>query len=311
LGIGGLIYRIRKQFEGGLTASWYREKVRPRILSTPSLLLPLRGEYEIHVLTSESDWLNLVWALKSFFLYAEVRVPLCIHEDGSLSPAAREQLQTHFVGCRLMSRPEADEDVLAALSGFPRCREFRAANNLSLKVFDTRHHAQAGRILLLDSDVLFFRRPDALLQSLADERTLIRFNRDLADAYTADRRELESALGMPVAERFNSGLCVLQRDALRLDWLEEFLSREELEGHFWRIEQTLFCLCGSRYGAQALPEDYDVVLEGNVSGRVVKHYVGAIRQRMYAEGIRHLVGQGFLETLHTAPSPPLGQEPVP
>ena len=308
MSIGAWIYRIRKQFEGGLSASWYREKIRPRILRTPSMLLPLRGEYEIHVLTSESDWLNLIWALKSFFYFSESRVPLCIHEDGTLSTEQIEHLTTHFVGCRVISKAQADEEVLNGLSEFPHCHALRSTNKLSLKVFDTLRFAQTERIFLLDSDVLFFQKPTALLAALENEQTVNRFNRDVSDAYTSSRSELEDALDMKVTERFNSGVCALQRSSLRLDWLEEFLSKPELEGHFWRIEQTLFCLCSSRFGTAPLPEEYDVILEDGISNRVIKHYVGAIRQSMYREGIRHLVSTGYLKELYTVPSPLSGSE---
>lgn len=300
---GVLLYRLRKRFEGGLRASWFRERVRPRILQTPSLLLPQTSDYEIHVLTSNDDWLNLIWALKSFLHYSRARVALCIHEDGTLPPEARDILTTHFVGARCISRSQADAEVLPTLTEFPQCQNFRRENNLSLKVFDLRHYAQASRILLLDSDVLTFEKPEALLESLHDASTPNRFNRDIADAYTSERDALTNELGFEVAPRFNSGVCTIRPESMRLDWIEEFLSSPLLDGHFWRIEQTLFCLCSCRFGCEPLPDSYDVVLQDGFDGKPLKHYVGAIRQRMYAEGIRHLMQQDFLRELMVAERP--------
>ena len=83
---------------------------------------------------------------------------------------------------------------------------------------------------------------------------------------------------------------------MRLEWVEEFLAVPGLaEGHFWRIEQTLYALCGSRYGAELLPQAYDVRLEAGIPPRIFRHYVGAIRHLMYGEGIAHLVQDRFLE----------------
>lgn len=305
---GVLLYRLRKRFEGGLRASWYREHVRTRILQTPSLLLPQSSDYEIHVLTSIHDWLNLVWALKSFLHYGRARVALCIHEDGTLTSEVRDILTTHFVGARLITRAQADDEVVPLLSEFPHCQRFRRENNLSLKVFDLRHYARSSRVLLLDSDVLTYEKPEVLLESLHDASTPNRFNRDIADAYTSDRDALSKEFGFEVVPRFNSGVCTIRMESMRLDWIEEFLSSPLLDGHFWRIEQTLFCLCSCRFGCEPLPDDYDVVLSDGIGSKPLKHYVGAIRQRMYAEGIRHLMRRNFLQDLMVAerPVPPEG-----
>ncbi len=96
-------------------------------------------------------------------------------------------------------------------------------------------------------------------------------------------------------DRFNSGLGLIQRDSLRLDWIEEFLGVPGILGHFWRIEQTLFALCSSRFGVELLPPEYDVYLARGLGNRPSRHYVGAIRHLMYREGMPRLVRQGLLE----------------
>ena len=67
-----------------------------------------------------------------------------------------------------------------------------------------------------------------------------------------------------------------------------------LAGHFWRIEQTLFALCSSRYGVELLPEEYTLRLEPGLGGRCFRHYVGEIRHLMYCEGVAQLAKDGFL-----------------
>ena len=299
---GVLLYKFRQLFQGGLKASWYREVVRPRILRTPSILLPEDSDYEVHALTSIYDWQNLLWALKSFYHYSGQLPALCIHEDGTLTDEVRDILQTHFVGARLITREQSDREVLASLADYPACHKFRSENNLSIKLFNLMHYARTSRVLLVDSDVLFYEKPIALLEALADESTPNRFNQDIQDVYTCDRQDLVDGFGLDVARRFNSGLCVFQTDSLNLEQIEHYLASELLDGYFWRIEQTLFCLCSSRYGCEPLPDNYDVVLDWGLTDKPVKHYVGKIRQMMYAEGIQHLHQNGFLTELHRAPS---------
>lgn len=89
-----------------------------------------------------------------------------------------------------------------------------------------------------------------------------------------------------------------------LDWIEEFLALPSLKaGHFWRIEQTLFALCSSRFGFEHLPAEYTVRLEPGLGGRPFRHYVGAIRHLMYGEGMRYLANRDFLATLAADVSP--------
>lgn len=302
---GVLLSQFRRLYQGGVKASWYREIVRPRILRTPSILLPDQSEYEIHALTSIDDWQNLLWGLKSFYHFSEQLPALCIHEDGTLTPEVREILKTHFVGARLMTREQSDREVLETLGDYPACQKFRTESKLSIKLFNLMYYARSSRVLLVDSDVLFFEQPVALLDALADESTPNRFNRDVQDAYTCERQQLADEFGLDVPPRFNSGLCVLQVESLNLDDIEQYLSSELLDGHFWRIEQTLICLCSAKYGTSPLPEGYDVILEDGLTNKPVKHYTSAIRNRMYAEGMRHLFQHNFIQALHTAPHPEL------
>jgi len=291
---GAILYRLRKKLGHGLSTAYYRDIVRPRILKT-SPVYSLPGQTcEIHVLTSAGDWLNLVWTLKSFYRFSQRNYGLCIHDDGTLPPDALATLHEHFPAARFIGRKEADAAVLPELSGFPRCLELRRTNTLSLKLFDFRHYMQASRMLLIDSDILFFSEPTELLRRIDDPNYhLNSVNADAATTYTAEPATVAERFGFELGPCFNSGLGLIHPESLRLDWIEEFLSLPGILGHFWRIEQTLFALCSFRYGAELLPEEYRVKLDGE-SRFCCKHYVGPIRHHMYGQGIPRLLRGGFL-----------------
>jgi len=298
MGLGALIYQLQSKYRHGLKTAHYRDRVRWRILETRPIAGLEDGPCEIHVLTHKGDWLNLIWTLKSFYHHAQRRYPLCIHDDGTLDQDARSALTRHFPDARMISREQADATVLPTLTEFPRCREFRKTNHLSPKVFDFRHYLESDQMLLLDSDVLFYQSPDELLRRIEDDDfQLNSVNRDVETAYTVDPDDIEQRFGFRMVERFNSGLGVIQRDSLRLDWAEEFLNVPGIVGHFWRIEQTLFALLSCRHGVELLPEAYDVYLTRGLGARPSRHYVGSIRHLMYREGIARLVRDGMLDQL--------------
>lgn len=294
---GALWLRFHQTFGNGVRVAWYRDVVRPRILRTPPVDQTNDTRCEIHVLTSRHDWLNLVWTLKSFYAASGRRYALCIHEDGSLDEFALSSLRLHFPAARIVRRQEADAKLTSELRRFPRSLEFRLTNLLAPKIFDFVAFLQSDRMALFDSDLLFFDEPTAYLRRIEDPRYRFNtFNSDCDDVYTVDRLGVRPQVGKEVIERINTGLGLVHRNSINWEWTEEFLALPGLkEGHFWRVEQTLFALCSSRFGVELLPPEYTVCLDAEITPRIVRHYVGAIRHLMYGEGIAHLVNEGFLD----------------
>ena len=294
---GALLLRFRTKYKHGLATAHFRDAVRPRILQTAPVRAADAQICEIHVLTSANDWLNLMWALKSFYHYSGRQYALAIHDDGTLTDEIRQTLRTHFPAARLINRAQADEQARARLKDHPRALDFRLTNHLSPKLFDFPAYLQSERMLLLDSDVLFFREPTALLERIENPNyRLNSTNKDVSDAATVNAETVREQCDVELMPCFNSGLGVIHRDSLNVEWIEEFLALPNIRGYFWRIEQTLYALCSSRWGTELLPADYDVRLDEGVTGLQSRHYVGAIRHLMYKEGVKQLVDQNFLQS---------------
>lgn len=299
MSLGALYLKLRQNYKHGLGVAYYRDYVRPRILQTPPVTNTTDKTCEIHVLTCANDWLNLIWGLKSFYYYSGKQYALCIHTDTSLTPQQQEILQNHFPCARIITRQSADSEVLDWLTPYPRCKEFRTHNHLAPKVFDFLYYLESDRMFLFDSDILFFTSPEELIHRLENPNyQLNSVNGDVSSAYTVDPAIVKEQLNFQLIERFNSGLGVIHKASLNLQWLEEFLALPDIIGHFWRIEQTLYALCSSRFGVELLPSEYDVRLDKGINSCPSRHYVGRIRHLMYGEGIRHLLKQGFLKRIH-------------
>jgi hypothetical protein len=281
-----MVQKVRSRFGRGLRVAYYRDVVRPQILKTAPVTELTDSRCEIHVLTSKADWLNLVWSLKSFYRASGRRYRLCIHDDGSLDAQAKAELAGQFPEARLMDRAASDREVLPSLAAYPRCQAFRQSNHLAPKLFDFRHYLRGDRMLLFDSDLLFFEEPVELLRRIETPGyRLNSVNADVASAYTVSPAEVRERFGFDLVDRFNSGLGLIHRDSLRLEWMEEFLAMPE---------QTLLALCSCRHGVELLPDEYRVSLQKGTEGCVEKHYVGAVRHLMYSEGMAKLVRQGIL-----------------
>lgn len=289
--------RWHRKFDRGLRAAWYRDHVRPRILRTAPVKGTVDSAAEVHVLTSARDWLNLVWTLKTFYHYSRRQYRLCIHEDGSVPPDGLAALRHHFPHARLISRSDADARLVSDLAPYPRALKFRQTNQLAPKIFDFAAYLEADRMLLFDSDLLFFGNPVELIRRVEDPGCQCNtFNADCCDAYVVNGRHVREQLGFELHPWINSGLGLVHRHSIRWDWIEQFLALPGiLDGHPWRIEQQLFALCSSRFGVELLPSEYTLHLDPGINGSPFRHYVGGIRHLMYSEGIRQLCRQGFLK----------------
>jgi len=288
---GRSLYKIRHHFRHGLVGSWRRERLLPRVLDLPPVTGLTDDRCEIHVLNCRWDWMMLVWTLRTFYRTSGRRYRLCIHEDGSLDQHAIGSLRRQFPEARMILRTEADAAAGDALRGHPLCLKNRAANNLLLKTFDFHTHLRAPRMLLLDSDLLFFASPEALLTRVEDpvfDRTS--FNRDWTYGYSIPPETLAASTDWSFVEPlFNSGLGLLHPDSVPLEWCESLFARfPEITSHSHRIEQTLIALCAQKRGHVYLPAEYDVYSGPTDFAKPVRHYCGPFRPRFYAEGIAHV-----------------------
>ncbi len=289
--IGRTLYHAKRLMKSDPRVVFHREVTRRQILKSAPLAGTTDPSAEVHVLTSTGDWLNLIWSLKSFYAHVPAKYALCIHGDPNLPAEAVAELKRQFPDARVIEQRQAQDEVLDSLSAFPRCKAFRETNTLSIKSFDFAHYLNAEKMILFDSDLLFFAEPTAFLEYLSPSKNLNVFNRDVSTAYAVELETIKAA-GFDIHPEVNSGFGVVHKSSMRHDWMEEFLSIPGLpEGHFWRIEQTLFALCGTRYGIDLLPDDYQVFLQGSVGTKPYRHYVGAVRDKMYAEGMARLKGR--------------------
>ncbi len=237
----------------------------------------------------ESAAFLALWMLASWHHATELRWSVVLHDDGTLTDRSTDAFRVAFGDqLRIIGRAEADAAMAAQLTTKPHCRQYRQQHPLALKIFDAPSLARAPRVILLDSDLLFFRRPERLLRWIADTEEGCWFNEDVADRTLLLGEEAERCLGVRLWPRINSGLCLLWKDQIDLNFCERALAETKItHGHEWRIEQTLFALCASRSGRGGLlPPAYEVSLEKSAAPDVVaRHYVGAVRDRFYAEGL--------------------------
>src|SRR5271157_130526 len=145
---------------------WRRYIGPERILNTQAIRTKVEGHVTVCVLTSRKDWQACLWSLVSFYKLSGLRLPLLIYSDGTLGQHHIMHLARVFPDAKIVSSTARETAVSSALSGFPNCMRFRSANVLARKIIDLPILCGSPFILMVDSDMLFLKRPEELMKHL-------------------------------------------------------------------------------------------------------------------------------------------------
>lgn len=279
---------------------YYKKIYRKKILTTPPVTCEAQGLFEIHTIISEQDFLNAIWALKSFYHYSGLQSGLVFHDDGSLTASSRDALLSHFPHARVISKENSEAEMTNFLVEHPHLQRARANENFycARKLLDILFYSNGENLLILDSDILFFQYPRELIDCIQSGRPC--FNSDYQSHYANGSAEILEKRGIPLLKNFNAGLLLL-RKSFYLDHLEL------MDAYFSEVaaypavdninihEQTVHGAMMSKCKATRLAKTYQISRETIHKETVSHHFVNnGSRKLFYLQGLRQLKRQGFL-----------------
>ena len=246
----------------------------------------------VHLLVSSKTWHAGVLAAMSFEFFTQRRWNLFIHEDGSVEESARKKIEQVLPGVHFIPRALSEEIMKKRLQPYPNCQSLRQEHNLFLKFFDLPAFAPGERMILLDSDVIFFKQPKEILAWVDAQSEECWYNEDTKEKYCIPRYEIEPALGIKLWPRFNSGLVLMPLVAISLPLAEQLLVTFKTTAHHPQFfEQTLYALMSSAWNrGGALPATYEISWGlFRKPHSICRHYVGAFKHDLlYIEGVTTL-----------------------
>ncbi|MDB6115979.1 MAG: hypothetical protein JWQ62_2924 [Lacunisphaera sp.] len=240
---------------------------------------------ELHLLTGRRFWYQTAFCLWSFARHARRPLAPVIHDDGSLTAEFREPLARLFPATSFVAGDESQARLDAHLptARYPVLRE-RWLNYPNIRKLIAPHLGRSGWKLVIDSDLLFFRRPEFLLDWL--EAPARPFHAvDCATSYGYSRPLLDTLAGAPLAELVNVGLTGLDSAAIDWDRLEQWTRELHVrEGTSYYLEQALIAmLVAGRDCAVAPAADYVTLPQPPeaLECRAVMHHYVAESKRWY------------------------------
>jgi hypothetical protein len=160
---------------------------------------------EIHTLICNRDLLLAINNFKSLQKYEEFKdTPIFLHDDGSLTESDISVL-LKIKNVRVIRRKTADYEIRKFIEDKPNCLSYRLGDapiNLwhKIKLFDYYYFSDSKRILGVDTDLLFMKKPEEMIDYI--KRDVPFYFPDIQSAYCFNEPKNE----VPVIEKVNTGL---------------------------------------------------------------------------------------------------------
>lgn len=269
-------------------------------------------ERRLVVLCEPRTFSDGCWAAWSWMRHVGDSLGLRMYVDGPIEEEWRGRFAALFPGAEMISLPEflaAQPAPGRALGQF--LGHYTYARKLSLLLALQRE----GDFLYVDADVVLFRRPDVILETIGRAGSPALFMQE-PYCWSVDPWVVERAkqLGLPRHNDLNSGLLWLPQGSLDIELVERFLAEWEPRFSYRVAEQTLLGVLMAVNGAQGLPpEEYVVSTDGMFFwipdgidyGRIVaRHFVGPVRHLLYRTGMPLLLEESRREARNLQTSVP-------
>lgn len=276
----------------------FREQARKSIhLLVPINILP-GNPIEVQMFCGKRDLDMGIWASWSLFRFLDGRGRLYVHSDGSLDEDDLKTWRRVIEGLVVIEKMQINEQARRLLAEkCPLLNQWRTDHWASVQLIDMHLAGNADSILVMDSDVLCFSRPDAVLETI--DRGEFGWCGGVSDAYSTSVSMLHEITDVKVARKLCAGFLVSPRLEIE-DFIivERILEKIRSDGridwnHYWSCQTYIAILAGLRGGGTIFPPGYSNCMRRTKSRQVLRHYFGVpcVRFRYFKEGIPRICKQ--------------------
>jgi len=263
--IGAVKRSIR---EGGPVEQWITEQGRKEMEAAAdslglSLSLSLSKNektqlkpLELHMVVGKRFWYMAAFALASLLKVLDRGLVAHFYSDGSLTKEQAEALARLPIQTKFHSAEEIRTRVEKRLpkERFPNLRE-RFENYPNIQKLISPHIGSRGPKIVLDADVLFFTRPDELLEWQEEPKGVLCAT-DCVESYGYPKEVLEKLVGGKLAREVNVGITGLVSEKIGWETLEGWCAELHASyGTNYYLEQALIAMLGAKNGCMQLEKN--------------------------------------------------------
>lgn len=223
---------------------------------------------EVWFLTGEKFWFQTAFCAWTLAKHSGRGIVLNVVDDGTLRPQDDDALRRLFPQGRTIWKHAVRErlDDSLPIARFSMLRK-RWGDYVNIRKLTDIHLGSRGVKLVLDSDMLFFSKPDALLawwdlqnKSSGGIATPCVMT-DCIESYGYSRALMRELSGADIPSMINVGVCGLHSENIDWEELESWCQiLVEREGTSYFLEQALVAMLVSRTTAIVLPRGRYITL---------------------------------------------------
>ncbi|MBW2984749.1 hypothetical protein KY361_06535 [Candidatus Woesearchaeota archaeon] len=251
----------------------------------------------VHTLLCSKHVPFYLYSIKTFLEFSGLRCRVFVYDDGTLTEDDQALIKKAVKNVKIMSLK--DNKIPNKLNRHPNCLNFFKKNIFGKRLFGIYFSAKTDKIIILDSDVLFFKKPKEIINWAKSKKRYTLFNKDLGkDGSIIFNKEDFKRFGIKKIDYFNAGLVCTHRSFIDLGSAEriiEYMHKYKKDALYWKwtSEQTALAVLISRFENKALPDTYffcaDDISGRNIQDFVSKHYSQFARNYFFTEGVRYLI----------------------
>jgi hypothetical protein len=294
----GFVQRCTRE---GLLNVWLtalgRRKMQRAAAKLKSIPVMTRDPTPIYFLSGHRFWYQTVFCAYSLTHHAKRSFRLIVIDDGTLKPLHAEYLSRVFPGIQIRWIADVEKalDLHLPVARFPALRARRFAIPHLRKLTDV-HPGSTGWKLSLDSDMLFYRRPDFLLNWMSSPQRPCYATDVDQNPYGYTVGLMVELVGEPIPPKVNIGICGLRSEALDWDRLESWCSTLlAREGSHYLQDQALVAMHLAGKACDIAPPDQYIVkpdrAETENPHATLHHYVAQSKAWYFRFGWKHFVQQ--------------------
>jgi threonylcarbamoyladenosine tRNA methylthiotransferase CDKAL1 len=251
---------------------------------------------EIHSTISHKNLSHYILAINSLQSLSDVKFPIVVHDDGSLSSQDMVFLKTQIPEIKIINFKKSTEIMKKVLKNYPYLLEYRLSNYKNpshlINTIDIPYFAESKYIIYLDSKVLFFKKPRSICNWVLKNKNKNKFlyMKDYVNDYVLSNIQCQNYFKVGYLNKFNIGILCYTKSILDLDKLNRYFSLLKLLGKDAvnsRDQTYLMILAQKKYKIiMPLNKNYVVSFAGEKDDKTVcYHYENGESDKFYKDAI--------------------------
>lgn len=293
------IGRIQKALRQGLLNTYSTEQARKEMQKKAFTLRQVPFvEYskplEVAFLTGKKYWYQTAFCAYSLSKVSSYPIKFIFYDDGTFDKVLSEQIKLQFPLSIIISIEEIEENLASKipLNKFPKLHHKRKVYPHIKKLIDV-HTNSYGWKLLLDSDMIFFKSPDMMIQWLKKPQQPLHMI-DVYNAYGYSIDLMQQLAKAPIPQRVNVGMIGLNGELIDWEKIEYWINElEKKEGASYYLEQALTAMIIADKNCIAAPADTYIVLPSKTEveqpSAILHHYVAEAKEWYFKRAWKNIL----------------------